>query len=107
MAVAALVVLPVELVVGGLGGLDLGLLGGALAVSILSTALPLSLEFEALKRMTARTYGILVTLEPVVAAMVGALLLGQAMGLQGLLAVVCVTAAALGVTISDRGDWGG
>jgi inner membrane transporter RhtA len=95
-------VLPVELVVGGLGGLDLGLLGGALAVAILSTALPLSLEFEALKRMTARTYGILVTLEPVVAAMVGALLLGQAMGLQGLLAVVCVTAAALGVTIIDR-----
>jgi inner membrane transporter RhtA len=106
MAVAALVVLPVELVVGGLGGLDLGLLGGALAVAILSTALPLSLEFEALKRITARTYGILVTLEPVVAAMVGALLLGQAMGLQGLLAVACVTAAALGVTISDRRDSG-
>ena len=107
MAVAALVVLPVELVVGGLGGLDLGLLGAALAVAVLSTALPLSLEFEALKRMTARTYGILVTLEPVVAAMVGALLLDQAMGLQGVLAVACVTAAALGVTISDRRDSGG
>jgi inner membrane transporter RhtA len=107
MAVAALVVLPVELVVGGLGLLDFGLLGGALAVAILSTALPLSLEFEALKRMTARSYGILVTLEPVVAAIVGALLLGQAMGLSGLLAVVCVTAAALGVTISDRRDSGG
>jgi inner membrane transporter RhtA len=106
MAVAALVVLPVALVVGGLGRLDLGLLGGALAVAILSTALPLSLEFEALKRMSARAYGILVTLEPVVAAIVGALLLGQAMGLQGLLAVACVTAAALGVTISDRRDWG-
>lgn len=104
MAVAALVVLPVEVAVGGLGGLDLGLLVGALAVAILSTALPLSLEFEALKRMTARTYGILVTLEPVVAAIVGALLLGQAMGPQGLLAVACVTVAALGVTISDRRD---
>jgi inner membrane transporter RhtA len=106
MAVAALVVLPVELVVGGLGGLDLGLLGGALAVAVLSTALPLSLEFEALKRMTARSYGILVTLEPVVAALVGALLLGQAMGVQGLLAVACVTTAALGVTISDRREAG-
>jgi inner membrane transporter RhtA len=104
MLVAALVVLPVELVVGGLGNLDLGLLGAALAVAILSTALPLSLEFEALKRMTARTYGILVTLEPAAAALVGALLLGQAIGIQGLLAVACVTAAALGVTISDRRD---
>ena len=40
MAVAALVVLPVEVVAGGLGGLDLGLLLGALAVAIFSTALP-------------------------------------------------------------------
>jgi len=104
MAVAALVVLPVEVVVGGLGSLDLGLLVAALAVAILSTALPLSLEFEALRRMTARSYGILVTLEPVVASIVGALLLGQAIGLQGILAVACVTIAALGVTISDRRD---
>jgi inner membrane transporter RhtA len=106
MAVAALVVLPVEVVVGGLGRLDLGLLGKALAVAVLSTALPLSLEFEALKRLTPRAYGILVTLEPAVAATVGALLLGQAMGVQGLLAIACVSGAALGVTVSDRRDVG-
>jgi inner membrane transporter RhtA len=104
MTVAALVVLPVELVVGGLGALDPILLGAALAVAVLSTALPLSLEFEALKRMSARSYGIIVTLEPVAAAVIGALLLDQAMGLQGALAVVCVTIAALGVTLSDRRD---
>ena len=102
MAVAALVVLPVELAVGGLGGLNLWLLAGALAVAVLSTAMPLSLEFEALKRMTARSYGILVTMEPAVAAVVGTLVLGQAIGPQGLLAIACVTVAALGVTISDR-----
>jgi inner membrane transporter RhtA len=106
MAVAALVVLPVEVAVGGLGGLNPGLLVAALAVAIFSTALPLTLEFEALKRMTARMYGILVTLEPVVATLVGALLLGQAIGVQGILAVACVTVAALGVTISDRRDSG-
>ena len=102
MLVAALVVLPVELAVGSLAGLNAGLLAAALAVAILSTAMPLTLEFEALKRMTARTYGILVTMEPVVATVVGALLLTQAIGVQGILAVACVTAAALGVTISDR-----
>jgi inner membrane transporter RhtA len=104
MAVAALVVLPVEVLDGGLGGLNPALLVAALAVAIFSTALPLSLEFEALKRMTARSYGILVTLEPVVATLVGAVLLHQAIGLQGILAVACVTVAALGVTISDRRD---
>ncbi len=104
MAVAALVVLPVEVAVGGLGNLDLGLLGAALAVAILSTAMPLTLEFEALKRMTARAYGIIVTMEPAVAGLVGAILLGQAMGVQGLLAIVCVSVAALGVTVTERRD---
>ena len=102
MAIAALVVLPVDLVAGGLPNLDLPVLLAALAVAVLSTALPLSLEFEALRRMPARTYGILVTLEPVVATVIGSVLLGQAIGVQGALAVACVTAAALGVTLSDR-----
>ena len=103
MAVAALVVLPVEVADGGLGSLDPGCCCRALAVAILSTAMPLTLEFEALKRMTARLR------HPgdagaMTATIVGALLLGQAMGVEGALAVACVTAAALGVTISDRRD---
>lgn len=102
MVAASLFTLPVELVSGGLGQLDLGLLAAALAVAILSTALPLSLEFEALKRLTPRTYGILVTLEPVTAVVVGAIALHQGLGPKAMLAVACVTAAALGVTISDR-----
>lgn len=104
MAVAALIVLPVEVAAGGLGSFELSLLVGAMAVAILSTAVPLLLEFEALKRMTSRSYGILVSLEPAVAAVVGAILLGQAIGMQGLLAVALVTSAAIGVTISDRRD---
>ena len=107
MLVAGLFVLPFELAAGGLGRLDPGLLAGALAVAIFSTALPLSLEFEALRRMTARAYGVTVTLEPVAAALVGALVLGQALPPAALLAIACVTAAAIGVTLSDRrGDRG-
>ncbi len=71
-------------------------------MAILSTALPLSLEFEALRRMTARAYGVMVTLEPVVAALVGAIVLGQALPAAALLAIACVTAAAIGVTLSER-----
>ena len=102
MLVAGLFTLPFGLAAGGLERLDPGLLGGALAVGILSTALPLSLEFEALRRMTARAYGVVVTLEPVVAALVGAIVLGQALPPAALLAIACVTAAAIGVTLSDR-----
>jgi inner membrane transporter RhtA len=102
MLIATGLIAPVELVAGGVTHLDAGLLAGALAVAILSTAVPLSLEYEALKRMTPRAYGILVTLEPVVAALVGAVALGQALAANAILAIACVTAAALGVTVTDR-----
>jgi len=102
MAVGSLFTLPFMLVFGGVERLDLGLLAGALAVAILSTALPLSLEFEALKRMTARAYGVTVTLEPVAAAVVGAFVLGQALLPSAFVAIACVTVAAIGVTLSDR-----
>ena len=86
----------------GIRQLDLSILAGALAVAILSTALPLSLEFEALKHLSARTYGIVMTLEPVVAAVAGAVLLSQGLDSKLVVAVACVSVAALGVTISDR-----
>jgi inner membrane transporter RhtA len=102
MVAGTLFALPVELAVGGLDRLDLGLLGAAAVVAMLSTALPLSLEFEALKRVTPRTYGIFMTLEPVIAAVAGALLLSQGLDSKLVIAIVCVTVASLGVTISDR-----
>lgn len=102
MPAACLFVLPVELAAGGLERLDPGLLAGAFAVAVLSTALPLSLEFEALRRMTARAYGVTITLEPVVATLIGAALLRQAVAPAALLAIGCVTAAAIGVTVSER-----
>lgn len=103
MGAASLFVLPFELVAGRLERLDLGLRAGALAVAILSTALPLSLECEALRRMTARAYGVIVTLEPVVATAVGAVVLRQALPPSAFVAIACVTVAAIGVTLSDRG----
>ena len=102
MLAASLFTLPFELAAGGLGRLDVGVLAGALAVAILSTALPLTLEFEALRRMSARAYGVTVTLEPVVAALIGAIVLGQALPQNAVLAIACVTGAAIGVTLSDR-----
>ena len=103
MGIAAVFTLPFAVVAGGLERLDPIVLTGAIAVAILSTALPLSLEFEALKRMTARAYGVIVTLEPVAAALIGALVLRQALPTNAVLAIACVTVAAVGVTLTDRG----
>ena len=75
-------------------------IGGALLVALLNAALPLVLEFRALQRMSARTYGVLVTLEPAIGALVGALFLGQAIGLSMSAAIACVTVAALGITLA-------
>jgi len=75
---------------------------GALGVSLLGTVLPLVLEFRALQHMSARTYGILVTLEPAVGAGIGMLCLGQPASPRMVIAVACVMLAALGVTLSDR-----
>src|SRR5256885_390713 len=108
MLVAGLSTLPFALAAGGLERLNPVLLAGALAVAIFSTSLPLSLEFAALTRMTARAYGIVVTMEPVVAGLVGATVLGQVVPPNALLAIACVTVAAIRVTLTDRrGDKGG
>lgn len=102
MLAGAVFALPFELVIGGLDRLDATILASAVVVAVLSTALPISLEFEALKRVTARTYGIVMALEPVAAAVAGAVLLSQGLEAKLLTAIACVTTAAIGVTISDR-----
>ena len=78
------------------------LLAVMVGVALLSTAIPFSLEFHALKRLTPTVYGTLISLEPAVAAMVGALILGEVLGGRGLLAVGCVTVAAVGITLTKR-----
>jgi inner membrane transporter RhtA len=102
--VCAVALLPAALLEGSLQ--QTGFLGiaGALGVALLGVILPLVLEFQALRKMSARTYGILVTLEPAIGALVGMALLGQPAGPRMIVAVACVTLAALGVTLSDRKD---
>lgn len=99
MVIAALFLLPFG---GGAATsvlFDYRLFLGVLAVAVLSTTIPFFLEFEALRRLPARTYSILVTLEPAIAALVAATLLDEALGVDAVFAIVCVTAAAIGATL--------
>lgn len=103
MTVAALLMVPTfsTLALENLFNPTVWLLG--LGVGLF-TAIPFTLEFEALKRLSSASYGILVSLEPAVAAMVGAVLLSERIGLRGICAVICVVVAAIGVSVADARD---
>ena len=96
ISTAALV--PVGIVDGGAALLDPGLLLAGFAVAVLSSAVPFSLELEALRRLPARVFGVLMSLEPAVAALVGFVILGERLGLRALAAVLFVTVAAVGAS---------
>ncbi|MCP4767695.1 MAG: EamA family transporter [Gammaproteobacteria bacterium] len=101
MSVAAISMIPFAIpVVSDLVANPVLLLAG-LGVALLSTTLPFTLEFEALKRLTTRAYGVIVGVEPVVATLIGALVLGERIGIQGMVAVACVVVAAIGITVTD------
>jgi len=102
MWVSATLTLPAALAEGSIAAASAFDLAGALGVSLIGVVLPLVLEFQALQRISARTYGILVTLEPAIGALVGVILLSQPASPRMIVAVACVMLAALGVTLSDR-----
>jgi inner membrane transporter RhtA len=102
--VGAAILLPLAVVARKLFDAGPGDIGGALAVSLLGVVLPTILEFAALQRISPRTYGILMTLEPAAGAVVGMVCLGQVAGPRMLIAVACVMLAAIGVTLTERSD---
>ncbi len=67
-----------------------------LAVAVLSSAIPYSLELEALRRLARGTFGVLMSLEPAVAAAVGFVALGQDLAARELVAIALVVAASAG-----------
>jgi inner membrane transporter RhtA len=75
---------------------DLGVLAAGLAVAVLSSAIPYSLELEALRRLARGTFGVLMSLEPAVAAAVGFVVLGQDLAARELVAIALVVAASAG-----------
>jgi inner membrane transporter RhtA len=69
-----------------------------LAVAVLSSVIPYSLESESLRRMRANVFGVLMSLEPAVAALAGFVVLGQRLSGRDVLAIALVIAASIGVT---------
>lgn len=72
------------------------------AVAILSSVIPYSLELVALRRIDTRVFGILLSLDPAVAAVAGFLILGEALGALELVGMGLVIAASVLVMVSAR-----
>jgi inner membrane transporter RhtA len=96
MEVGALVVLPLAVFEAQGALTDPHLLGAAFIVAIASSVLPYSLELEALRRLPESVFGILMSLDPAFAALVGFLALGQVLSPRDLLAIAMVVVASAG-----------
>ncbi len=103
MAVGALVMLPAGIAVGGSALLQPELLAVGFGVAILSTAIPYSLELEALRRVPPGTVGVLMSMQPAVAVVIGFIALGQGLAASELLAVGLIVIASAGALGSSRG----
>ena len=102
LGIGTLVVLPVGIVQGGDALLRAHVVGGALGVALLSSLIPYSLELIALRRLTAYRFGLLMSLEPAVAALAGVIVLGQQLTAVLGIALVLVAVASIGNTVTAR-----
>lgn len=103
MSCAAIVLIPFDITsVTPLLHNPLLLLLGA-GVAVLSTVVPFSLELEALRRIPPRVFGILMSLEPAVAAFIGFVVLREAMSLRALIAMTLIILASGGVSFIHAG----
>jgi inner membrane transporter RhtA len=96
---AAVLALPFGVASAGGALLRPDVLGVGLAVALLSSVVPYSLELEALRRIPPRVFGVLMSLEPAAAALAGLLVLGQRLELLGWLAVAAVVTASTGASL--------
>jgi inner membrane transporter RhtA len=96
MAVGAVLVAPVGLADAGADLIDAEVLVIGLVVAILSSAIPYTLELEALRRMPQGVFGVLMSLEPAAAALAGFIVLGEDLAARELVAIALVVTASAG-----------
>ncbi len=99
MVVAAVILAPTGILSAGFLLLNGRFLLIGAGVAVLSSVLPYSLELEALRRLPPQVFGVLMSLEPGFAALVGLLLLHEQVGVRAAVAIALVIAASLGATL--------
>ncbi|MGH2867811.1 MAG: EamA family transporter [Solirubrobacteraceae bacterium] len=102
MCVASIAALPAGVIEGGAHLVTPHALAVGAAVGMLSSAIPYSLEMEALRRIATSVFGVLMSLEPAVAALAGFLILGQNLSGRELVGIALVVVASVGASWRAR-----
>jgi inner membrane transporter RhtA len=102
MCVASVVALPFGVVEGGTHLLEPRSLALGAAVGMLSSAIPYSFELEALRRIATHVFGVLMSLEPALAALAGLIVLGQGLDSRAVAGIVLVVIASIGASRQTR-----
>ena len=106
LCVGTFVLFPFGIAGAGYALLDPKLLLAGFGVAMLSSAIPYSLELEALRKLPARVFGVLMSLDPAVAALAGLVVLGERLEMRAVAAIIFVTIAAAGASLFGRRDKG-
>ena len=96
--VGTVLVAPFGVASGGTAMWEPHILATSAVIALLSSVVPYTLELEALRRLPARVFGILMSLEPAVAALVGLVVLNEILYAREWFAIACVVMACLGAT---------
>ncbi|OXB00830.1 EamA family transporter [Flavobacterium pectinovorum] len=102
MLFAAILILPFGFYENGLANLTPKLFGMGVALALLSSAIPFTLEMKALGQLPPRTFSILMSLEPAAASVCAFIFLQENLSFYEILAVVCVVAASVGSTLTAK-----
>ncbi|OMQ09171.1 DMT family transporter [[Flexibacter] sp. ATCC 35103] len=102
MLFAALLILPFGFYENGLANLTPKLFGMGIALALLSSAIPFTLEMKALGQLPPRTFSILMSLEPAAASICAFIFLQEKLIFTEILAVVCVVIASAGSTLTAK-----
>jgi inner membrane transporter RhtA len=102
MLFAAILILPFGFYENGLVNLTPKLFGMGIALALLSSAIPFTLEMKALGQLPPRTFSILMSLEPAAAAICAFIFLHENLSFYEILAVVCVVIASAGSTLTAK-----
>lgn len=102
MLFAAILILPFGFYENGLANLTPKLFGMGVALALLSSAIPFTLEMKALGQLPPRTFSILMSLEPAAASVCAFIFLQENLNFYEILAVFCVVAASVGSTLTAK-----
>ncbi len=102
MCVATVVALPFGIAQGGAHLLSAHSLALGAAVGMLSSAIPYTCEVEALRRIATNVFGVLMSIEPAMAALAGFIVIGQGLGGRELAGMALVVAASVGASRNAR-----